>query len=94
MKFIQLSIFYKTWKSYGKLVDRYEIICRTLGYSSAPVSENKLMMFVTYRAYFDGLATSTIHTDLTGIKKYCVIYENRDGFAKMSLLKLTMKGFK
>lgn len=31
---------------------------------------------------------------MTGIKKYCVIYENTDNFAKIKLLKMPFKGYK
>lgn len=52
------------------------------------------MIFITFRVTYEGITPGTIQWDLTGINKYCVIYENENNFEKMNLLKITLKCYK
>ena len=65
----------------------YKNICHGYNFHMNSIAENKFMIFVAFQATYQEITPRTIQWDLTSIKKYCVIYENTDNFAKMKLLK-------
>ena len=54
----------------------------------------KYFFFHAYRVAYDAITPGTIQWNMTGIKKYYTIYEEKVEFKSMNLLKITMKGHK
>lgn len=50
-----MSLLQKIWNKYGASMTRYENICHGLHFHLNPITENKIMIFVAFRASYQGI---------------------------------------
>ena len=87
-RLISSSLAVSTLKNYESAVRRYHTFCDVVKIPAFPVSELRLIFFVTYRHVILRRRFDTVSGDLTVIKKFDMFYSAGTDFVKFRLSKL------